>query len=358
MSVRVDRRLLVALAVVAVLVVAGALVWVRLGSTDLEDAVDTLPAGAKRVSFTDWAAVGDSVPGSDLSPQSSADDIDAFLDKAFDKDLTTASALTDSFEGLAANYGITPLDAAWEVYGQAEDGSVDVLKLDEGVALAALEDRFAEAGYQAPPDGAGTGGVWVGSPELVVGLDEPLSPVQQNVAVLPEQRLLLMSDDSDYLKRAVAVADGDNDSLSTVTHVSDLVDAAGKTTVAELWTGDFACADLAMSQADPRDAADGESLVAEAGGVHPLEGLVMAQKADLTLVVSMAFATEDQASADLQPRTDLASGEAPGQGGTFSERFRVDDSVAEGNLVTMRFDPAKGPLLNDLGEGPVLFATC
>ncbi len=89
-----------------------------------------------------------------------------------------------------------------------------------------------------------------------------------------------------------------------------------------------------------------------------MSGLVMAQQADSTLSVGMVFENEEQASEDLQPRTDLASGPAPGQGGTFSERFRVTDSVAEGRVLSMTFDPAKGTLLGDLAQGPVLFATC
>jgi len=360
--VRLGRRpllLLIAVVVVAVLVAGGLLVRSRLSSSDFEDAMGKLPAGAKRASFTDWAAVRDSVPGgSSLSARSSADDFRTFLDKAFDKDLTAVSALSDSFEGLAANYGITPLDAEWEAYGQAEDGSVDVVKLDSEVDLSALEDRFQKMGYQAPADGPGSGGVWQGTPELVVGLKSPLLDLQQNVAVVADQRLLMMSDDADYLKRSLAVVSGDSDSLTSVDNVPALVDAAGNTTVAELWAGDFACSDLAMSQADPSDVSDAESMVAKAGGVHPLSGLVMAQQPDLSLVVGMAFESSDEASADLQPRTDLASGAAPGQGGTFSDRFRIEDSVADGNLVKMTFKPVKGPLLNDLGEGPVLFATC
>lgn len=357
---RVGRRvLLIGALVVVVLVAGGLLAWSRLSSSDLEDAMGKLPDGAKRASFTDWASVRDSVPGgASLTASSSAKEFEAFLTKAFDKDLTTVSALDDSFEGLAANYGITPLDSEWEAYGQAEDGSVDVVKLAPDVDLSALEDRFQKLGYQAPADGPGTGGVWAGTAELVVGLDEPLTDLQQNVAVVGDQRLLLMSDSPDYLKRALAVVSGDSDSLTTIDNVPALVDAAGNPTVAELWAGDFACSDLAMSQADPSDAADAESLVARAGGVHPLEGLVMAQQPDLSLLVGMAFGSSDQASADLQPRTDLASGDAPGQGGTFPDRFRIEDSVADGNLVTMTFEPKNGPLLNDIGEGPVLFATC
>jgi hypothetical protein len=359
-SVRVGRRtIVVGVAVVLVLLVAaGVLVWSRLSTTPFEEAVERLPSGVMRAAYTDWDAVEGSVPGSDLSASSSAEDMDAFLARAFDKDLTTASALSDSFVGLAENYDITPLDATWEIYGQAEDGAVDVLKLSEDVDLDALEERFEEMGYEPPSDGAGSDGVWEGTPELVAGLDEPLTSLQMNVAVVTSERLLLMGDLPSYLRTAISVIKGESDSLASVDGVPELVDTADRTTVALMWVGDFACADLAMSQADPTDTSEGEGLVEEAGGVHPLNGLVMAQQSDSTMAVGMVFETSDQASDDLQPRTELASGPAPGQGGTFSERFRVTDSVAEDRVVKMTFDPANGTLLGDLGQGPVLFATC
>lgn len=357
---RVGRRTIVGGVVLVVLLVvaAGVLVWSRMASTPFEEAVERLPAEVVRAGFTDWNAVEGSVPGSDLSASSSAEKMQEFLDRAFDKDLTTASALSDSFPGLAANYGITPLDAEWEVYGQSETGSVDVLKLSEDVDLSALEERFEKMGYEAPADGAGSGGAWVGTPDLIVGLDEPLAPLQETVAVLAEERLLLMSDSPDYLSDALSVQESEEESLAQVDGVAELVDTAGKATVAMLWADDFACRDLAMSQADPTEDAEADALIEDAGGIHPLEGLVMAQRADSTLRVGMVFETEDQASDDLQPRTDLASGPAPGQGGTFPERFRVTDSVAEDRVVRMTFDPAKGTLLGDLSQGPVLFATC
>ena len=352
------RLLLVAVVVVVLLVTAAVLIWSRLGTTPVEEAVERLPAGTLRATYTDWTAVQESVPGSDLTARSSSEDFDAFLDKAFDKDLTTASALSDSFEALASNYGITPLDAEWEVYGQAEDGSVDVLRLSEDVDLDALEERFAALGYEAPPDGAGTDGVWDGTPELVAGLDVPLTPVQENVAVVTSERLLLMSDAPEYLAKTIDAINGDAETLASVDGVPLLTEAADQATVAIFWVDDLACSELAMFQADPVDAAEAEKLIEDAGGVHPLDGLVMAQQPDTTLTVGMVFASSEQASEDLQPRTDLASGAAPGQGGTFSERFRITDSVAEDRMVTMTFDPASGTLLGDLGQGPVLFAAC
>ena len=86
---------------------------------------------------------------------------------------------------MASNYGILPLDAEWEAYGQAEDGAVDLLRLSEDVDLSALEDSFAAVGYEAPADGAGSDGVWVGTPELVAGLEVPLTPVHRTSPSCP-----------------------------------------------------------------------------------------------------------------------------------------------------------------------------
>lgn len=347
---RVRRRYVVAAAVAVLLVAVGFLVWSRISSTPLEDAVGRLPASTQRASFTDWQAVTSSVPRDSSTEE--------FLERAFEKDLTAASALSDSVEGLDAAFGVTPLGAEWEIYGQGEDGAVDLLRLSDDVSLPELEDRFSSLGYTAPSGGPGSDGVWVGTPELVACLDVPLTGLQENLAVVSSERILVMADSPDYVASAVEVVKGEADSLDSADGIPELVSAAGKATVAVLWAGDFACSDLAMSQADPEDVATGSELVASAGGVHPLAGLVMAQQADSSLVAGMVFSSSDQASSDLQPRTDLASGPAPGQGGTFPERFSVVDSVADGRVVTLTLDPVSGPLLSDLGQGPVLFATC
>lgn len=359
MAVAPRRPVLVLATVVAVLLAAVATYLVlRPGPGPFETALGKLPEAVLRASFTDWKSVGEQVPGPDPTASSSRAALAAFGQKAFNLDLTPESALSDSFTALAAAYGITPLDGEWEVYGQARGGSVDLLRLSDKVDLDALEARFRKLGYRPPAGGPGSDGVWVGSPELVVGLPDPLTPVQQNVAVIRSERLLAMSEDASYLTSAVAAAKGQAPTLSSVDGISELVQAAGTPTVAELWAKDFACADLAMSQAGPSDEATGSDLVRRAGGVHPLTGLVMAQQADATLRVGMVFASADEASADLQARTDLAQGPAPGQGGTFPDRFKVTDSVVDGRTITLTLKPVESGLLEDIGQGPVLFATC
>jgi hypothetical protein len=137
---------------------------------------------------------------------------------------------------------------------------------------------------------------------------------------------------------------------------------AGDPVSAMLWARDFACTDLSMGSASAAEQRVGNLLVARAkhaGGVNPLAGLVMALEPDATMTVGMVFEDSDQASENLQPRVNLASGPAPGQGGSFGGRFTITAAQADGADVQLRLKP-KGDerLLTDLDRGPVLFATC
>ena len=352
------QRLVVALAVVLVIAVvaAGAVWWLRArGPTgDFADAMRTLPEKSLRLGFTDWGKVSAELKAPRGKAALDDDTLTAFLSRSYDADVTTTSALADSFAGLAANYGITPADAEWEAYGQSRTGAVDVLRLRDSVDLGSIDDHLREAGYDPPSD---RDGVWAGSGDLVAELDEPLTTTQKNVALLHDQRLLLMSDDATYLEQAIPVALGDKGSVMDEDGVAPLVAAASRAESAQVWVGDFACEDLAMSKADPVDRQEGDRLLEKAGEVHPLDGLVLARESRRAATIGMWFATDAQASDDLQPRTDLARGAAPGQGGTFGDRFSVTRAVQDGQLLRLDLRP-RTTLMSDLGQGAVLFATC
>ncbi|WP_148576121.1 hypothetical protein [Nocardioides caldifontis] len=329
-------RWLVAAAVVLVVGVVAWFVWPR-STTPWQEALERLPDSVLKVSFTDWAEVASSL-------ETSSGSVEAQVEATYDSGVTVTSALAQSVAPMEEQWGITPLDAEWEAYGQARDGAVDLLKLGESISISELEERFEEMGYTE------SSGVWTGTPELVAQVQ--LTVLQENVAVLEDERLLVMGDDPAYVE---SVLSGDT---SLADEVSLLDDAAGSPVAAYLWASDFACEDLAMSQADPAAAAEAEELVESVGGVHPLAGLVMAQQPSGRVRVGFAFADSGAADADLQPRTDLASGEAIGQGGTFPDRFEVVSATAEDEVVTLTLDPRGGRLLGDVGQGPVLFATC
>ena len=363
------RRQVVLAAVLAlVLVAAGVVAWRLLDRPgDYERAVGYLPQSTLRATYTDWAEVRSAARGAALSDASSADEVQDFLDRAFDQDLTSTSALAESTFALSAHYGFSPLDAAWEAFGQSPDGQVAVLGLPEDADFEGIEERLRSLGY-TPPDVAsaagesdpggsdlGTGGTWEGSADLVASIDPLLTPVQQNVAVLPSEGLVLMSDAPGPVDAAAAIVRGDEPGLDA----SALAAVAGSPVTATLWASDFACGDLSMTSADEEDQRVATQLVDRAGGVSPLSGLVMAQQPDRSITVGMLFESSDQASENLQARVDLAAGDAPGQGGTFPERFEVTSGEASGETVVLRFEPTDAEFVfSDISTGPVLFATC
>jgi hypothetical protein len=350
------RRVVLGVVLVLALVAAGLVVWRLLDRpSEYDRAVGYLPPSTLRATFTDWEAVRSAAEGDSLSAGSSAGQVQAFLDRAFDRDLTSTSALAESTFAMQAHYGFSPLDAAWESFGQSPEGQVVVLALPEDADVEGIEKRLRTLGYDEPAGGLGEGGTWEGSSDLVATIDPTLTPVQQNVAVLPSERLVLMSDSPAPVSSTASIVRGDASGLA----VQALTEVAGSPVTAELWASDFACEDLAMSSADEEDQRVASSLVEKAGGVSPLSGLVVAQQPDRSITVGMLFETSDQASENLQPRVDLAAGDAPGQGGTFPDRFRVTSGEADGDRVVLRFAPTDARFVfSDITSGPVLFATC
>jgi hypothetical protein len=355
--------LLVAVLLVVVLV-AGAVAWRLLGTrSPYEQAIRVLPAATLRTSFTDWDLVRQHAHGGSLGVRSPRSKVSAFLDRAYDRDLTNGSGLTESTVALGRLFGFSPLDAQWEALAQSRQGQVDVLRLDDDVDTAAVERSLRRHGYPTPHGGLGKGGVWEGGEDRVAVLSPDLTPLQQYVVVLGDQHLVLMSDEAAYLAKAARVATGADRSLGDVEGVSALASTAGDPAAAVQWTRSFACADLSMGSADDSDQSAADDLVARAtrrgGRISPLDGLVVAQHADRSLVVGMHFETSEQATANLQPRVDLASGDAPGQGGTFADRFRIVSGSRSGQDVVLRMRPRGAQaVLSDLTSGPILFATC
>lgn len=356
------HRRVVVLVAVAVLVAAGGVAaWRALDKTEYEQALAWMPGSTLRATYTDWSQVRSLADGGSLDAASSTREVSNFLERAYELDLTSTSAVTDSTYAMAHRYGFSPLDASWEMYGQSREGAVVTMQLSDAVDLDGIERNLRTLGYTAPPEGAGSGQVWAGSTDLVATIDPSLSPVLQNVVVLPEQAVVLLSDSRSYAEAAADVVRGSSPGLDELTEgVPALAELSGQPVSAVLFASDFACEALGMASADEEDQRVADDLVAKAGGVNPLSGLVLAATPDRRLTVGMHFEDSDQAEANLQPRVDLASGEAVGQGGLFGDRFSIESAKQEGSEVVMDLAPRDedASLLSDLSHGPVLFATC
>jgi hypothetical protein len=114
-----------------------------------------------------------------------------------------------------------------------------------------------------------------------------------------------------------------------------------------------------MSDADGPDQTRAAELIRAAGKVHPMTGFAMASVPGGDVRVAMAFEDDAAARTDADSRSKLADGPAPGQGGSFGDRFRLGKVVADGRVLTMDLHPVPGAfVLSDLSTGPLLFATC
>jgi hypothetical protein len=340
----------VAAAVLLLAAATGGVLWWRAaGGTDLERAVALAPGGADRISWTDWAAVRDEL-GADVSASSSTDELTAFLDRGYEADLTSGSALLESAALLHERFGFSPASIDWELLSQSAEGAALTIQLAGSTDVEELGDRLEELGYERPDSGDD---VWSAGPDLLASIGPELTPELQYVALDADERLLRASDTQTFLERALA---GGGDQQEAV---DEVVAATGEPLSAAVYTGSHACQALAMSSADPADQAQAEQLVREAGEVNPVTGFAMSAQPGGEVRVVLAFESEDQARANADSRSVLARGPAPGQGGDFADRFGVRSVTAEGDLVTLALEPREGEyVLSDLSTGPVLFATC
>lgn len=333
--------------VVALLAAAALVAAVRWRDrTELQQAAGYAPGDAERLSWTDWAGVREAV---------GTDELGKLLDRGFDRDLTSTSALVQSGPELEDRFGFSPATVDWELFAQSEQGAVVILRLPDGTDFDDLADGLERSGFQRPGDGDTDGAVWEGGSELLAEIGSTLTPELQYVALDADERLVLTSDTRAYLEHAVdALGDGElPDGMTEVVEASD--DALS----AAVYDGPYTCAALAMSHADRADQAEAERLVADAGEVNPVTGFAMSAQPGGQVRVAMSFEGEDQARTNAETRAVLAGGPAPGQGGDFTDRFSVESATADGDVVTLDLAPAEGSyVLSDLSTGPVLFATC
>jgi hypothetical protein len=341
-----------ALLLVAALGLVGVRWWHTHHRTDLETAVSLAPADAARLSWTDWASVR-RLLHAQVDADSTEGQLSSFLNKAYGRDLASTSAMIESEPALQREFGFSPATLDWELFSQSSQGAVVIMKLPDSTDMGALGDTFSRLGYERPDDQTG---VWRGGVDLLPALGTDLTPELQFFAMSADDHLLLSSDRAEYLGKAMDVVSGDADHL---TSLDDVVHASGDAVAAAVYTGDYTCSALAMSQADAGDQSTADDLLAQAGEVNPMTGMSMAIEPGGGVRVEMSFESNDQARTNADTRATLASGPAPGQGGSFTDRFTLGDVSADGTVVSMTLKPQEGQyVLSDLSTGPVLFLTC
>jgi hypothetical protein len=340
----------VALAIIATAVVVGIRWWRDSNTTDLERALSMAPHDGTQLSWTDWAGVRSELD-LDLGDDPSDEDVAELLDLGFEADLTQSTALGDSAQQIQDIFGFSPATIDWELFSQSAQGAVVMMHLAESMDIGAITDAIADAGFAEPEEDTG---VWVGGDELLAQLGG-ITPELGHLVVDEDRRLILGSDDQKYLEEAAADARSEDGPSG----LEDVVEASGEPLAASIYTGDHACAKLAMSQADPIDQDQATELIRQAGELNPLTGFAISVRPGGDVRVVMSFESDEQAKTNADTRAALASGPAPGEGGDFSDLFELGKVRADGKLVTMELEPvANGYTFSALKDGPVLFATC
>jgi hypothetical protein len=356
-------RTVVAAAVVLALVAALALVLVRvLGGDDHEErarearsagatfpeAFLLAPDDAQRVLWTDWGAVRDEL-GVDLDARSSGEQVDDLLSRGFDADLTTATALGESAVTMQEQYGFSPATLEWELFTQSAGAATLTMRLGGEVGTDDVAAALRALDYVEPDD---PDGVWTGTD---LAISSQVTPELGYVGLDRDAGLVFASDRSGGVDAARTAARKADPGTVPAAVVADL----GTPLVAIAYDGAYACSALAMANADPFEQSAGEALVAQAGKVNPLTGFGIAAEPGGGVRVTLGFESEDQARTNADTRAKLVAGDAPGQGGAFTDRFTVGEVRAEGDVVRIALEPLDGEyVLSDLSSGPVLFATC
>lgn len=362
------RRFALLAAVTAVVVlaaVATVVVLQRTGGPDtrLAAAMELAPDDAVRHGWTDWAAVRERLD-SDVAASPDATAVEELLGEAFDADLSPMSALVSSAPVMAEEYGVSPATLDWELFSQSDAGAVVLMGLPDELSLDDLRAQLVELGYPEPdePDG-----VWAGGPDLLPEIGS-VTPELAYLSIDADARVLAASDQAATLADLPSMQRQDTDTGAedspdgTAGGIDVVVEALGDVDAAAIYAGSYACAALAMTQADDTARGEAADLVASAGEVHAYDAIGIGVGVGVGGSdgrVAMAFESEEHARTDADSRAVLAAGPAPGQGGTFADRFALGEVRADGRLLTLEIEPVEGAYaLSELAAGPVLLATC
>lgn len=350
-------RWVIALVVVAVLVLG--LLVVRAFTADrsaLHAALKGVPATTKRFSFTDWEAIRSAVGvhGGDATKSGEGD----WIERGYERDLTPVSSIWSSADLLQQHLGFSPGNLDWEAVAQSPDGNSLLLKVADGVDFGDIEKKLTDTGFVKPSDSKG---VWAADPDKV-GVSAPTLPVDLRFLVLlAGSHWIVASDERAAAEAAGDAARGKTKVLAEANNVGEVAGHVSNAAAVMLWAGDFACTDLAMSQADKDSQTTAADLIRQAGDVSPLSGMAMGLTTAGNLTVVEQFESGSQASRNLNARARLAVGPAVGRSSsTFADDLRLTSAKADGASVLLTMKAARSGAfpLSSLYSGPLVFASC
>lgn len=356
---RRTARVVAAGVAIVVVLVGGSALWARWWRehhpSGLLAAITAMPVATQRLNFTDWSEVRLQLR---VYRDTEIATMGTWLPKAFDQDLSPASIMADTGQLLQKTFGFSPANTQWEAYGQAPSGEVEVLRMNDTVDFESIKAHLKKAHYPAP---SAPTGVWAGGADLLAGIDPSLSAEFANIVLLPDQHLVLASSSPTYLSSAAATVAGKQKALSSVDSLSSMLNNIDEPAAAVVWPRDFACADLAMSNADADAQAQAQQAIAAAGQTTPLVGFALALDGDGVLTAAEQFTSDSVAQGDLKARAALAIGPEYGRSSAnFSDDFTLESASTKNATILLQMKPKRSGVfpLSSLYSGPLVFATC
>lgn len=338
----------------------------------LEEALDVAPTDASGVYFTDWSLIEryEGVPG--LTSES---DIEARRD---------FRASTNKGQAAPAGFGIHTIakwaevwgwdmnDLDWEAEFPAPEVPAYVLKLREEFELAPVMARFEQRGFTRREEG----GAVVYSRRINPGsapdwfLEAPQFALS-NVAVLEEDRMLVLSMDPDAVGRVLAVRQGHAPSLRDNEPADATAERLGQVAAAMLLLDRSPCAGLNPdTQPGPRTTGERARAIRarleQYGKPRPYETLGIGYRYEGGRpigVIALHYPEAETARADLPVRRRLATeGHSLATRAPYSKTvFRVEEASVEGRDIVLRVYPRGGfprSLFDMVFRRDLFFASC
>ncbi len=314
----------------------------------LTSALDVIPARTTVVGFTHWAAIRDHLDLGDVDTRGERADLVA---EAAERDLSTRSVFGRSEETMYERFGWSPAEIEWEVYGQDPVGAANVVRLDASVSFDDLRAKLRAADYRQ------RGETWS------VAETPGLPGILAHVALVPRQRLVVMSDRREQVPDVLDVVDGRARSLARVHAAAGTAQALAASDSVILQAGTLGCESTAV--ADEDRAQQARAAVERAGGLaeYRFSGRGILERGGSgfpaqRLVFAMTFDSAVVASDQARVRSRLSTGPFIGRTGPVSDTLRLDSASADDTTVRLAFDHDPDTDVFMPGTGPALFASC
>lgn len=316
----------------------------------LTSALDVLPASTTIVGFTDWGQIRDHLGLGDVDTRGERSTLTSEASK---RDLATRSLIGRDVELMHHVLGWSAADADWEAFGQDRDGAASVIRLDRSISFDDVRGRLAAAGFVHKRETWTAGKHTTRLPEILA-----------NVALLPRERLLVVSDHVRQISGVLDAVAGRAPSLASGPTAAATAQALAGSDSVILQAGRLACGTTAVAN-DAELERQARAAVDRVGTLEPYRfsgrGIVDRGGSGFSaqrVVFAMTFGSSVEASRQADVRSRLSTGPFIGRDGPIDETLRLRSAGADEATVRLDFahDPDTDVFMT--GTGPVLFASC